>query len=105
MDFPTHGAHWPIDPTDGTITGFIEAFRSLGYELCEDGTLEEGYEKVALYADAEGNPLHMARQLPSGAWTSKMGGAEDIEHPTTDELSGRYYGRVERYMKRRRVRT
>ena len=100
-DFPTYGVHWPIEPTDNTITGFIEAFRSLGYEPCGDGSLEDGYEKVALYTNRDGNPLHMARQLPSGAWTSKMGQAEDMQHPTPDDLSGECYGKVARFMKRR----
>ena len=99
--FPTHGTHWPIPATDETVEGFVEAFRALGYEACDDGSLEKGFEKVALYVDAEGQPTHLVRQLSSGKWTSKMGRLEDIEHQSTEELCGRSYGVVERYMKRR----
>ena len=99
--FPTYGTHWPIASTDVTVDGFVEAFRSVGYETCEDGSLEKGFEKVSLYVDAEGQPTHMVRQLSSGKWTSKMGGLEDIEHPTIEELCGGSYGAVKRYLKRR----
>lgn len=39
----------------------------------------------------------MARQLPSGLWTSKMGKAEDIEHEV-EGLSGSHYGDVLVYL-------
>ena len=100
-DFPTDATHWPIPSADETVEGFVEAFRSLGYETCDDGFLEKGFEKVALYADTDGLPTHMARQLSSGKWTSKMGELEDIEHPTSEELCGDSYGVITRYMKRR----
>ena len=99
--FPTYGAHWPISSTDVTVEGFVEAFRSLGYDVCDDGSWEKGFEKVALYVDGDGQPTHMARQLSSGKWTSKMGRLEDIAHPTAEELCGGSYGAVTRYMKRK----
>jgi hypothetical protein len=69
-----------------------------------------GYEKVDLYIDDsnEDEPFsHVARQLPDGKWTSKLGPDEDLTHDTVDALEGdtlqhpRAYGRVERVMKRR----
>jgi hypothetical protein len=65
---------------------------------CEDGRLESGFEKIALFA-LEGLPKHAARQLQSGRWTSKLGRLEDIEH-TLDDLTGALYGSVALVMKR-----
>jgi hypothetical protein len=55
-----------------TLDAFVEAYGTLGYAVCADGILEEGFEKVALFTRA-GKPTHAARQLRSGAWTSKLG--------------------------------
>src|ERR1039458_1110376 len=69
---------WP--PTakrEEKLEAFAQAFATIGYEKCNNGNLEEGFEKIALYAVP--NPLgrwiptHAARQLPTGEWTSKMG--------------------------------
>lgn len=54
-------------------------FDAYGFEECPDGLPEEGVEKVALFGD-DGEFLHIARQLPSGRWTSKIGQDRDIEH-------------------------
>ena len=72
---------------------------------CADGTLEAGFEKVALYASASGNVTHAARQMPSGAWTSKLGVMEDIEHATLSGLEDDGtqpdgYGRVVQFLTR-----
>jgi hypothetical protein len=99
--WPLPGAYWPPDvPVDNTVDAFVAAFATLGYEPCVDGELEAGMEKVALYVDIAGLPTHMARQLPSGVWTSKLGDLHDIEHPAVEEVCGRHYGRVERYLRR-----
>lgn len=98
------GAYWPKQsPREETIDSFILAFRSLGYSPCDDGVLEEGFEKLAIYADEDETPTHMARQLPSGMWISKCGQLEDIEHETLEALSGfgsREYGAVIKFLKR-----
>jgi hypothetical protein len=44
----------------------------------------------------------MARQLPSGQWTSKLGEMEDIQHAALQQLDGLSYGRVVQYLKRTR---
>ena len=84
---------WPagVDRVE-TIKAFREAFAALGYAVCDDETLEAGYEKVALFA-LTGVPKHAARQLASGRWTSKLGPREDIEHALHD-LTGMVYGSV-----------
>jgi hypothetical protein len=82
----------------GTVEAFRDAFVALGYEVCNDDTLEGGYEKVALFALA-GRPTHAARQLSTGRWTSKLGPMEDIEHALPD-LTGTLYGSVVLILKR-----
>jgi|GEM_PF-3681614 len=56
----------------------MQAFATLGYEVCDNVELEPGFEKIALYAGADGIPTHAARQLQAGPWTSKLGRMEDI---------------------------
>jgi hypothetical protein len=43
---------------------------------------------------------YVARQLPDGRWTSKLGQLEDVTHATTDALEGSDYGEVVQFMKR-----
>ena len=100
-----HGIfYWPPDiPRQYTLEAYVEAFATLGYEVCDNDYLEDGYEKVAIFV--EGNsPEHVARQLSSGRWTSKLGMLEDIEH-ALQGLSGEKYGEVVKVLKRRRERS
>jgi hypothetical protein len=94
--------YWPENvPRDESVRAFIAAFGTLGYVSCEDDTLENGFEKVAIYVDEDGIPTHMARQLQSGQWTSKCGELEDIEHETLESLGGiNGYGSVAQFLKR-----
>lgn len=100
-------AFWPIawrDPADKDC--FIEAFRDYGnYEPCgNDFSLESGFEKVALYIAANGDPQHMARQLADGKWTSKCGVfGWDIVHQTVHGLEGSEYGRAVIALRRERT--
>lgn len=94
-----YNAHWPDSASrQETIEAFIQAFSTKGYSLCKDGRLEQGFEKIALYALNE-KPTHAARQLPNGNWTSKLGTNHDINH-TIDALDGPVYGSVVMYLKR-----
>ena len=72
---------------------------ALGYHACPGGALEPGFDKVAIYALNDGNPKHVARQLSSGLWTSKLGTMEDIEHDL-DGLVGERYGSVVAFLRR-----
>jgi hypothetical protein len=93
--------YWPPGaPFEETIDAFIEAFRTLGFLECPDGAYEIGVEKIALYATSAGTPTHMARQLVSGGWTSKLGSNVDIEHATLEQIEGPLYGKVVRFLKR-----
>ena len=102
---PTVGINWPIERTDETIECFIEAFATKGYIECKnmDACLEPGIEKVAIYAGADGEPTHMARQLENGKWTSKLGYDEDIEHDTLESLECPVYGMVAAILRRPRT--
>jgi hypothetical protein len=106
--------YWPPDvPDDCSFESFIVLFEKLGYQKCEGHHLEPGFEKVALYVSDEplnpnstegGDFTHVASQLPSGAWSSKLGAFEDIEHNSLNALEGNdanEYGRVRQIMKRR----
>jgi hypothetical protein len=92
--------YWPAGVLrEESVTAFQEAFAALGYVVCVDEELEAGFEKVALFADADGFPTHAARQLASGRWASKLGELEDIEH-TLHDLAGVEYGSVVLVLKR-----
>jgi hypothetical protein len=94
--------YWPEGvPREHTIGAWAGVFESIGYRPWEDGGVESGIEKVAVYADAKG-PQHVARQLPNGRWTSKVGKMEDIEHELHG-LEGEAYGTVVLVLGRRMV--
>jgi hypothetical protein len=96
--------YWPDTvPRQESIAAFLEAYGTVRYEPCADGDQEDGYEKVVLYVNAQGQPTHAARQLPSGSWTSKLGRLEDIEHNQIDGVSGDLYGTAMFFLKRPRV--
>lgn len=99
-----HVYYWPPGlPRNDTVQDLIAGFRTLGYELCRGGTLEEGWEKVAFYINERTTePLHVTRQLPNGAWASKLGSFQDIEHHDLDALRGDEYGKARVFMRRPR---
>jgi hypothetical protein len=70
----------PINKNPQTIISF---FAKYGFCLTENSEFEEHFEKIAIYIH-EGKYSHVARQLPNGRWTSKLGGLEDIEHDLTE---------------------
>jgi hypothetical protein len=86
-------AFWPERvPRKQDLDTFIAVFRTLGFETSEDAEFEAGFERVAIYATNR-VPTHVARQLPGGRWSSKLGPQEDIEHDL-DALAGPAYGSV-----------
>jgi len=94
--------YWPpgVERVD-SVAAYAEAYRAHGFEVCDGEDLEAGFEKIALFADGT-EPTHAARQLPDGAWTSKLGFLEDISHQSLRALEGSEYGQVVAVMKRRR---
>ena len=100
--------YWPAGvPHEDSVEALQDALATVGFTLCDDGQLEPGFVKLAIFADDEGY-THVARQLPSGRWTSKLGSDRDIEHElealqTQPGTWSRYsYGEVVAYMQRPR---
>ena len=99
--WPSDINYWPRRaPRAQTLEAFAEAYASLGFELCSNSSFEEGFEKVAIYANELGIPKHAARQLPNGHWTSKLGQGIDIEHLNLSCLEGGAYGSVALVLRR-----
>lgn len=93
---------WPEGvPREYSVSGYAAAMETFGYTQCADATLEEGVEKIAIYGQ-DGTAEHIARQLTSGMWTSKMGQWEDIEHEL-EGLAGGKYGEILLLMQRPRI--
>ena len=100
--FPPY--YWPPDfPQNLQPQTFVALFMSHGFEVTDDPTYEDDFDKLAIYV-RDNKFQHVARQLPNGRWTSKIGGKEDIEHDLSDlESDGPYsYGEVSICMKRRK---
>lgn len=88
--------------TGNDVQEHKDGFQTVGYEECQDGSLEIGFEKIAFYVK-DGSVEHIARQLENGHWTSKLGEHyEDIEHYTLEALEGTLYGNAEVFMKRKK---
>jgi len=97
-------SYWPAGVhREESVGRFIEAFATMGYELTALGDHDPKYEKVAIFASADGLPTHMARQLADGSWTSKLGALEDIAHVDVSGVGGTDYGEVVAYLQRRRA--
>lgn len=92
---------WPKGiPQDITIYAFIKLFESYGYSACDNGRLEESYQKIAIYADNQDVPTHAARQLPNGNWTSKLGDQIDVEH-SLEAMENGFYGNIKLFMRKK----
>jgi hypothetical protein len=92
--------YWPPGvPCELSVDAFVKAYESIGYSVCENDDHEPDHEKVAIFADDAGEPLHAARQVDPVYWTSKMGRFHDISHPLR-AVEGADYGCVVRIMKR-----
>ena len=98
------GIYWPLPthPLDESLAELQKLFETLSYEERSDADLEIGFEKIALYADAQGY-THAARQLANGRWTSKLGNEEDIEHDSPEAVAGGIYGQMALFMKRQQA--
>ncbi len=93
--------YWPPGaPQEDTLIAWKGALSQEGFVDCTSETLEDGFEKIAIYVDDGGLPQHVARQLPKGLWTSKLGDDCDLEHNTLRALEGERYGTAKYFMKR-----
>jgi hypothetical protein len=101
------GNYWPDGaPLDPSVDSFVQAFQMEGWEDAGvDQSFWAGYETVAIYAKGS-EVTHMARQLPDGTWTSKLGPNKDIQHFTLSALANSksgesVYGEVVRFLRRK----
>ncbi|MGO9466927.1 MAG: hypothetical protein ACLQIB_25735 [Isosphaeraceae bacterium] len=100
--WPAEDGYWPDEAErEETVAAFVAAFGVSGFVECDDSRLEAGYEKIAIYASIDGTPTHVAKQLDSGLWSSKLGQLHDIQHRLQD-LAGTLYGTVARFLQRER---
>ena len=91
--------YWPDGvPHLESLDAFVLVFATEGFNVCETADLEEGFEKIALYA-LDRIVRHAAIQQPNGRWRSKLGPHEDIE-TTLEGLVGPSYGNVAAFLKR-----
>ena len=95
------GYYWPLE-RDDRVEDWIEALRLHNFKITDNGDLEPGFEKACIYVNDDGSPEHVARQVESGEWTSKIGRREDIQHATLAALEGKEYGHATIFMKRKR---
>jgi len=102
--WPIH--YWPPGiKVEYSLDSYTEIYTIHGFEICKTNNrdFEKGYDKIALFVDKHGLPSHAARQTETGAWKSKMGEFEDIEHESLSALEGDdNYGTVVRILKRLR---
>lgn len=93
------GHYWPVavaPEEEDQVSPIIRGYATLGFEPCEDGTFEDGYEKLAIYVK-DGVPKHVAIQRNNGLWQSKMGHSEDICH-RLESLQGGSFGEAKLFM-------
>jgi len=70
---PGVNRYWPPGvPQELTIEAFVRAFEFKGYIECDDGSFEEGFEKIAIFAKGD-EPKHAAIQIDNNYWASKLG--------------------------------
>lgn len=106
--WPNADDYWPEGVVRQlTVDAFVQAYETLGYFKCDNGQVEPGFEKIALFAKPSGwgpagfEPTHAARQLPDGRWASKLGRFEDIEHVTLESVNSPAYGFAVIFMRRK----
>ncbi len=98
---PVPHGHWPVasDPDDATIENLLAALVAVGFNVSSDRALEAGFEKIAVYATPT-EYIHVAKLLPTGMWSSKLGEDVLIEHDTPEDVAGGVYGAIFQFMKR-----
>lgn len=102
LDHPVNYAWtwWPNDvPCDEHKDSLIALFEYFGFSKCSDCLLEQGFDKVALYADSNGW-THAARVIGDNVLHSKIGTAWDIHHSGGSTFDNTDYGCIYVYMKR-----
>lgn len=92
--WPAPGYYWPERvPRETQLSAFVTLFTTLGFGMSEaSAPFDPEVDRVAVFGNALG-VTHVARELESGIWTSKLGSSADISHPLS-ALEGAVYGSV-----------
>lgn len=95
---------WPFGAANNTLLAtYVGIFQKLGYEVCDNEELEEGFRKIALYGSSVLNVSHAARQIvtgkDAGKWKSKLGQSFLIKHKNASMIEGEAYGTILQFMK------
>jgi hypothetical protein len=77
----------PEPDSDADLDCYFALFRTWGFEDCDSPDREDEYLKIAIFATGDEFD-HVAKQLPSGAWSSKGGTLYDFRHGSLDALKG-----------------
>ena len=105
--WPAYEAFWPEEclvEDENSYSGidevksFEKLFEYIGAEETTNDKPEKGYVKLAVYKGAR-NYKHMARLLPDGQWTSKMGDCAKVVNRYPEDLAGGVYGNVSKIIK------
>jgi hypothetical protein len=75
----------PVPLGQDDLDCYVALFRQWGFEECASRCLESGFLKIAIYAVGQ-EFEHVAKQLPSGQWSSKGGVLHDFKHRELDAL-------------------
>jgi hypothetical protein len=103
--WPGGMGYWPRQPSEDTVDEVVDVLRAdFGYEICNDGKFEKDFRKVAIFADANNLPQHIAFQPnQTGSvrrrWKSKMGNNVNIEHELL-AVACKLYGSPVKFLRR-----
>jgi hypothetical protein len=98
---PSPWYYWPRGlPRNHAVSTVVAIFMSFGFVACDDEP-PPGWDYIAIFSRDGANYAHVARRLPDGRWTSKLGNLEGIAHDDCAGLAGEDYGQVVRWMKRK----
>jgi len=75
----------PVPQGAEDLDCYLALFRHWGFEDCDSPDLEDGFLKIAIFAVGQ-EFEHVAKQLPSGNWSSKGGVLYDFRHRDLDAL-------------------
>jgi len=94
---------WPEDiKRTHTVDSYAEVYKKyFGFDFCNNGDYEIGFDKIVLFADDDNMFKHAALRINEKLWTSKMGDYEDIEHGNLKSVSDGDYGKPVIFMKRK----
>jgi hypothetical protein len=99
--------YWPEGvPRDFWIKSVVLALAAKGFSVhqrsfffrCREPAYDPNFETIALFQKG-GKFKHVAMQIRTGWWKSKLGDYEDIEHPSSAMHKGNY-GKLYAYLRR-----